>query len=190
MANVHNMLIRCLNSICLQSPYVKEEADIQDLLQYSLFWEKWLHGHHDGEENVFFPEVEKVTGQKGIMDRNVEQHHAFLPGIEAWTQNISACMKKEESQKFNAAHFKRLMDGFAPQLVQHLAEEIPTLLALDKYDIEGVKKAWHMFDKHAQSEADTVYWYLVAFSRRLLTRVGINLSVGNGVCRLDLRGRK
>jgi hypothetical protein len=41
-------------------------------------------------------------------------------------------MKREESQKFNAAHFKRLMDGFAPQLVQHLAEEISTLLALDK----------------------------------------------------------
>jgi hypothetical protein len=38
VANAHNMLIRCLNSIYLQAPYVKEEGDIQDLLQYSLFW--------------------------------------------------------------------------------------------------------------------------------------------------------
>jgi len=42
VANAHNMLIRCLNSIYLQAPYVKEKADIQDLLQYSLFWEKWI----------------------------------------------------------------------------------------------------------------------------------------------------
>ena len=83
MANAHTMLIRCLNSIYLQAPYVKEEADIQDLLQYSLFWEEWLHGHHYGEEKVFFSEVEKVTGQKGIMDRNIEQHH-ITPFCPAW----------------------------------------------------------------------------------------------------------
>jgi aspartate carbamoyltransferase regulatory subunit len=38
VTNAHNMLIRCLNSIYLQAPYVREEADVQDLLQYSLFW--------------------------------------------------------------------------------------------------------------------------------------------------------
>jgi hypothetical protein len=38
VANAHNMLIRCLNSFYLQAPYVKEEADIQDLVQYSLHW--------------------------------------------------------------------------------------------------------------------------------------------------------
>ena len=65
---------------------------------------------------------------------------------------------KKESRKFDAAYFKKLMDEFEPQLVQHLVEEIPTLLALDKYDIRGVKMGWHIFDMHAQSEADTVCW--------------------------------
>lgn len=38
VANAHNMMIRALNSIYLQAPYIKEETDIRDLLQYSLFW--------------------------------------------------------------------------------------------------------------------------------------------------------
>ena len=91
--------------------------------------------------------------------------------MEAWTQYVSACMRKEESQKFDAAHFKKLMDGFAPQLVQHLAEEIPTLLALDRYDIAGVKNAWHMFDKHVKSKADTVCCYMIYYSESFLTIV-------------------
>lgn len=112
-------------------------------------------GHHAGEETIFFPEVEQLTGQKGIMDQNVEQHHAFLPGMDAWTQYASDCMT-DGSQRFDAVHFKKLIDGFAPQLVSHLTEEIQTLLALDKYDIAEVKKAWHNFDKHIQGEGNIV----------------------------------
>ena len=112
--------------------------------------------HHNAEETVFFPEVEKITGERGIMDQNVEQHHAFLPGMDAWTQYTSDCMKKEGGQKFDATHFTKLIDAFAPKLVVHLAEEIQTLLALDKYDIAAVKKAWLKFDKHMQGTADVV----------------------------------
>jgi len=88
------------------------------------------------------------------MERNVEQHHAFHPGMESWTQYTSECVNG--LQNFDAARFKNLIDQFAPQLVTHLADEIPTLLALDNYDIAGVKNAWHKFEKHVQKEADVV----------------------------------
>jgi hypothetical protein len=182
------MLIRSLNSIYLQAPYVKEKADILDLLQYSLFWQvarsrhlsllsnitgrngsseftKVLISpllkptssseHHEGEETVLFPEIEKITGETGIMEKNIEQHHAFLPGLEAWTKYISECRKNEGSE-FDAARFTKLIDGFAPQLTTHLAEEIPTLLALDKYNIAEVKRAWGLFDKAMLNKADVV----------------------------------
>jgi hypothetical protein len=29
--------------------------------------------HHNAEENVFFPEVVAITGEKGVMGRNIEQ---------------------------------------------------------------------------------------------------------------------
>ena len=156
MAAIHNMIIRGLNSIYLQAPYVNKEEDIQDLLQYSLFWEIFVHDHHDGEETVFFPEVEKVTGVKGIMDRNIEQHHIFEPGMKLWGEYAADCMKKEGSEKFDVSKFKALIDGFAPALVQHLTDEIPTMLSLDKYDMVGIRKSWDLWDKHMQSKGDMV----------------------------------
>jgi hypothetical protein len=63
-------------------------------------------------------------------------------------------MKKDGSEKFDVTRFKALIDGFASQLVSHLADEIPTLLALDKYDIAAVRKAFQRWDKHVQAEAD------------------------------------
>jgi hypothetical protein len=111
--------------------------------------------HHEGEESVFFPEVEKVTGQRGIMDQNISQHHAFEAGIEAWSQYTTECLNIDQS-KFEVAHFTKLIDDFAPILVDHLGEEIKTLLALDKYDSVGVREAWGIFDKAMRKRADTV----------------------------------
>jgi hypothetical protein len=76
--------------------------------------------------------------------------------MEAWTRYISECISKGGSRKFDAAHFKKLIDGFASQLVKHLGEEILTLLALDKYDIAAVKMAFQSWDKQVQAEADVV----------------------------------
>jgi len=75
--------------------------------------------HHEGEETVLFPEIEKITGEKGIMEKNIEQHHAFLPGLEAWIKYISECRKNEGSD-FDAARFTQLIDGCAAQLTAHL----------------------------------------------------------------------
>jgi hypothetical protein len=85
MANAHNGLIRSLNSMYLQAPYVTQEADVQDLLQFAIFWESWIEEHHLGEEKFFFPEVARITGQEDIMDTNIEQHHAF----SAWDAGLS-----------------------------------------------------------------------------------------------------
>jgi len=34
--------------------------------------------HHTSEEESFFPRIENDTGEKGIMDGNIEQHRYFL----------------------------------------------------------------------------------------------------------------
>jgi hypothetical protein len=146
-------------------------------------------GHHDAEEAVLFPEIEKVTGEEGIMNRNVEQHHGFLPGLEAWSQYSSDCMKKEGPSKFDATQFTKLIGSFAPQLVAHLAEEIPTLLALDKYDIAAVKKAFQNFDKHMMSKSDVVGIPVPVLIHSLTVLVE-HLPFRDGDCRLDLRGRQ
>lgn len=73
MALVHNMLIRAYNSIYLQATHVRP-ADVPDFLNYCSAWHMTLKGHHDAEEEVYFPGIEKATGVKGIMDSEVHEH--------------------------------------------------------------------------------------------------------------------
>lgn len=38
MTLAHNAMLRCLNSVYQQAPYVKSEGDIRDILLYATFW--------------------------------------------------------------------------------------------------------------------------------------------------------
>jgi hemerythrin-like domain-containing protein len=142
MALVHNCIIRALNSIYLQAINIPTK-DYKAFTKYMLATYQSLEAHHDGEEEFFFPEIEKATGQKGLMDVNVKQHEAFHSGFHAWGAWISDldCGKKQ----FDGKLCVELMDRFLQPLATHLADEIPTLLSLSKYgnklDLVGLSKA-------------------------------------------------
>ena len=76
MALVHNVMIRCYNSIYLQAPRIKQR-DIPDFLSYCLAWYETVKGHHDSEEAVLFPMIEEATGVKGIMEGDIAEHGQF-----------------------------------------------------------------------------------------------------------------
>jgi hemerythrin-like domain-containing protein len=78
MALVHNIIIRGYNSMYLQAPKVKA-ADAHDFLHYCQAWYEFVVGHHDSEESVLFPGIEKATGVEGIMDGDVQEHGARAP---------------------------------------------------------------------------------------------------------------
>lgn len=82
MSIVHNHLIRILNTIYLQAPFVSLPQDITDFTTYMHAWLKLIHEHHGNEEELFFPWIEEYVGIKGYMEPNVEQHHAFAPGMK------------------------------------------------------------------------------------------------------------
>lgn len=69
----HNSLIRGFNSIYQQAPRISA-SDYKDFKGYCLAWHRCVEQHHMHEEVNYFPEIEKVTGQKGVMDGEVEQH--------------------------------------------------------------------------------------------------------------------
>ena len=50
----------------------------------------------------------------------------------------------------------QLIDSFGPLLVKHLADEIETLLELEKYDIKAIKEAYIHFDLKMR-EGDKVF---------------------------------
>jgi hypothetical protein len=152
MVCVHNMLIRGLNAIYLQAPSISPK-DEQSFLHFTEQWLKVLHSHHHGEEEDFFPLLERLTGEKGIMDANVEQHHAFEKGVSKFETYICACLNGTE--KYNGIKVTEIVDEFGLILREHLADEIPTLLGLRRF---GDKLAClkQMFEKEGEKHMKEV----------------------------------
>ncbi len=148
MALVHNIVIRGLNSIYLQAPHIRP-ADEKPFCRYIACWYTLLHGHHNGEETMFFPAVEEMTGVKGIMDTNIDQHNAFHDGIEGLKAYADAVVA--DTEKYEGSRVVALIDDFGSPLLQHLADEIPTILSLRQY---GDKMAG--LPKLFEEEADKV----------------------------------
>jgi len=145
MAQLHNMIIRNINAIYRQAPYVSEPQDIKDLVQFTRLWCEELHQHHETEEVVFFPELEKLAGVS--MEENIEQHAAFdqaLSDLETWSKTTTPTT-------YNAPTLLSLIDTLGPILTQHLSDEIPTLLALSTHDSATLRKIWAKAGEYAKS---------------------------------------
>jgi hemerythrin-like domain-containing protein len=168
MANVHNTLLRGLNSIYLQAPHVSELADIMDLMFYTKAWAASVHVHHASEETVFFPKVDAWAKEArldaGLMEGNIEQHHAFETGLEEtlkWSEEVRAGTKA-----FDAKKLIGLIDTFAPLLTQHLHDEIDTLIRLEKCDGEKVRKAFKLTADESLKKASLVCVFIRTYVHR------------------------
>ncbi|CZT04722.1 uncharacterized protein RAG0_11084 [Rhynchosporium agropyri] len=142
MTCAHNGMLRGLNSIYQQSTHVIQPQDIKDLLKYAEFWCGWIHEHHDAEEQYYFPEVERLTGMKGRMAKNVAQHYAFMPGLE----NFGSYLTDTSVEEYDGLKLRAIVDSFGEVLAKHLSEEIETLLELKAFDEAVMRKAYDEFD--------------------------------------------
>lgn len=65
----------------------------------------------------------------------------FYDGIEEYASYLRSLKGKEGT--FSGSHLCSIIDSFGPTLHQHLADEIPSLLALSKYgDKVHLNKLW------------------------------------------------
>jgi len=152
MAMVHNSMIRGLNSIYLQAPHVLP-ADYKDFIEYSRCWAELVTEHHSGEEVVFFPNIEKATGETGLMAANVEQHHVFHEGLLNFTAYLDTCAASPST--FSGTHLISIIDTFASTLVGHMHDEIPTLLLLSKHSSTlDLAAEWKRAEAHAIKHVD------------------------------------
>jgi hypothetical protein len=55
----------------------------------------------------------------------------FLPGLLAYKSYLADCAK--HPSEFSGAKLNSIIDEFAPNLLKHLNDEIPTLLALSRF---------------------------------------------------------
>lgn len=141
MIIVHNFLLRGINSIYLQCVNVERSPEVViDFVNYASQWGDAVHEHHETEEVMVFPQLEKLVGAPGIMAANVAQHEAFHSGLDSFQAYTKAVLGG--SEKYSGEKLKTIIDSFMPTLRQHLSDEIDTLLALKKYDDKVDLHGW------------------------------------------------
>lgn len=178
MANAHNMMVRGLNAIYLQAPHIQPK-DEKDFCTFITHWQKLITTHHRGEEELAFPKIEAMSGVKGLMDRNLEQHHAFHDGLAAMgtfaTEVISG------KTKYDGAKLIGIIDDFGPIVVQHLADEIPTISNLREYGDEKMGGLPKMMEeegaKATVSTAPYINLFVFIFSFAPLLRPTVCLPI-------------
>ena len=156
MAHSHNCFIRGLNSIILQAPCIVDssspayiEGDVQDLLFFTGTWVKTVEWHHHTEETCMFPLIEKMAQQPGLLEGPRHQHDEFTPGMNRLLAYCEAT-KPEMYRWEGEGGMKEIIDGFTEPLMNHLREEIDSILALKKFDSDELLKCWREAEKVAK----------------------------------------
>jgi len=158
MAHAHNVIIRGLNSIVQQAPYVPDSTaahgynakDVKDLLFFVQAWTKMVNHHHWVEESFIFPEIEKFSGKTGIMEEPLHQHELFHPGMERLLA-YATTTKPNEYRWEGAGGMKDIIDSFSTYLTDHLHAEIEVFLGLKDLDSVGLRKTWDKAEGIAKS---------------------------------------
>jgi hemerythrin-like domain-containing protein len=141
MANAHNVIIRGLNAIMQQAPYVKistdpayNKKDVQDLLFYVSLWVKMVQHHHSNEESFIFPEIEKFSGKPSLLDDSKHQYKRLL----AYTQATNP----QDYRWDGSEGMEKIIDSFSKDLIDHLHAEVEVFLAMKDLDSAGLSKTW------------------------------------------------
>ena len=130
MAQVHNAILRGLNTIYLQAPSLNTTTEKSNPLFLTRSWATWVTDHHHLEEDKMFPGFEKVTGVPGLMRKDVEQHHAFEEQLEGLLRYAS----EKEGQGFEGSTLRGLIEGLVEGgFTRHLEGEIESLLSLGEF---------------------------------------------------------
>lgn len=139
-------MIRSLNAIYLQAPHIRPEQETS-FLGFAELWYRGVEQHHRTERNLFFPVLDEMTGEKDIMQANVEQHETFRAGLEAYHDYVLRCLSGEA--KYDGKELVRAIDGFAPAFVQHCVDEVPSFVGLRRYG-DKLKGFHARFGKEAE----------------------------------------
>lgn len=64
------------------------------------------------------------------MEGNVDQHHAFGPGLAIFEKYVN----ETTTEEYDGKKLQSVIEGFAYVFAEHMKDEIDTLLSLEKYE--------------------------------------------------------
>ncbi|EIN08723.1 hypothetical protein PUNSTDRAFT_102186 [Punctularia strigosozonata HHB-11173 SS5] len=133
--------------------------DLKNFIGYCQAWVDSIEGHHDAEEEVVFP----FLNRKLDFSQEQEQHKLIHSSLQTLTEKLTAA--KADPSKFDAAELKAIVTGFKDPLYQHLDEEVAHLAPenMKDFDQKELLDLNLALDKHAKSHGDP--FLLVPFMR-------------------------
>ncbi|KAL6353028.1 hypothetical protein LRP88_13513 [Fusarium phalaenopsidis] len=143
MTLVHNLILRGINTIYNQAVNVGARGTDKDKLDFANFAYQWgamLSEHHDTEEKMVFPEIEKITGVPGLMGDSVAEHHAFHDGLTQYMEYLDKVRSGNET--YDGEKLKAIIDSFVPVMQEHLVHEIESLVKLTDHEDKCDWAAW------------------------------------------------
>ena len=150
MAQIHNTVIRALNASWNQSTSViPDTQEAADFLLFNQLLFTMLDRHHQVEDDFLFPALEKLLGRPGSMDDNSRGHESFAEGLVVFQKYVFVT----KSAEYNGITFRHIIESFAPALIQHLHDEIPTLVNLHVLDQKDLMKVWKQASYLATKDA-------------------------------------
>jgi hypothetical protein len=152
MALTHNTIFRALNAIYQHAPHVLPGTqDAAELLGYCSVTYEFIHHHQLIEESLYFPEIEKATGIKGLMDVNLIEHAKMDERLERFRRYAENTRKEH----YSAEDLRHVISQFVELYTQHNHDEIHTILDLhDKIDSKTLKTIDTAMRKEAERQSD------------------------------------
>ncbi|KAJ7758202.1 hypothetical protein DFH07DRAFT_741888 [Mycena maculata] len=133
--------------------------DLKNFLGYCEAWVDSIEGHHQAEEEVVFP----FLNRKMNFSAEQEQHKFIHSTLDVLNGKLRAA--KADPSKFNAAELKQTLTDFREPLYNHLDEEVAHIAPEDMkvFDAKELLDLNASLDKHAKSHGDP--FLLVPFMR-------------------------
>ncbi|OBT94246.1 hypothetical protein VE01_07791 [Pseudogymnoascus verrucosus] len=150
MGEFDNCVLRALNSAYRHSFTTPPSRDAADLLRYSLTICSMIAAHHDWEENSYFPALDALAGQPGILASNIVEHHEFEDGLTAF----QAYCEATTGDGFSGEEFRARMRAFAPPLERHLSGEPETFYRLRELGSGALLEVYREQEKIALAKGD------------------------------------
>lgn len=152
MAAIHNTMIRALNSAYNHaSSVVAGTQRCQHFIRFNQILCTMVKRHHEVEDDFLFPAWEKLIGEPRSLETSTESHKKFMKNFYAFQDYVS---DPEAADNFDAFKFRKAIESFAPELIQHLHDEIPTIVNLCTVDDSALHKIWEQAEKLIARDAD------------------------------------
>lgn len=126
--NLYNAMLRGINSLFLQAPFVTALGDIVDFLFLAQSWAGWVRQHHEHLRTHMYPKFEEILCKPGALVVKLGETEPFLPALEDLISYAEQARDRPET--YDAAELLRVIEDLGRRLHHYFAAQISTMMGM------------------------------------------------------------